>query len=504
MKTVVLLTAGIGSRMGKYAGVINKTLLPVNDKAIISHIIEQFDSSTQFVVALGFLSQDVRTYLELAHPNTKFSFVLVNNYDGPNSGPAHSLRRCHRVISGPFYLIACDAYYEGLNDIPTDKNYVGVSNVDVADSPAYCNVEMYDGRITKIVDKRYCDSGLAVNGAFYIKDTDQFWANLGDVELSSGWSGLDVHGFPLKWVDLGTFEKYQRFYLQNSPYDFSKTDEFLWIVGDNVIKWFKNHEIAEDRVRRAAYSPGIFPKIVKHKERFYTYKFVSGQTLYPIIDAHIFDELLAFLDFRVWHNLGRQLAASHCTDFYHTKTMKRLAMFREKYPNFNPKFINGNRMKVDIDNALQLIDWKSICNSDLEQRSTFIHGDLQFDNIVCSFPDTQGPSFTLLDWRQDFAGELLVGDLYYDAAKLLGGIILDYSTVKQNRFMFDENGDSVWFNFYHSRHHDELAASLRQRFPSPLIDQITTIIFLNMAPLHAAPFDKLLFSLALERLNELA
>ena len=32
--------------------------------------------------------------------------------------------------------------------------------------------------------------------------------------------------------------------------------------------------------------------------------------------------------------------------------------------------------------------------------------------------------FTLIDWRQDFAGETEFGDLNYDLAKLLGGIII--------------------------------------------------------------------------------
>jgi NDP-sugar pyrophosphorylase family protein len=53
MHTVCLLTAGFGTRMGKYAELTDKSLLPINGKAIISHIINQYQlSTTHFVVAL--------------------------------------------------------------------------------------------------------------------------------------------------------------------------------------------------------------------------------------------------------------------------------------------------------------------------------------------------------------------------------------------------------------------------------------------------------------------
>ena len=33
-------------------------------------------------------------------------------------------------------------------------------------------------------------------------------------------------------------------------------------------------------------------------------------------------------------------------------------------------------------------------------------------------------SFMFLDWRQDFAGYLSIGDVYYDLAKLMHGLIV--------------------------------------------------------------------------------
>lgn len=498
MKTVVLLTAGTGSRMGKYASVINKTLLPIHDKAIISHIIDQFDAATNFVVALGYGGDDVERYLKIAHPQSQFTFVRVNDFDGPKAGPANSLKECRSRLWGPFLLIACDAAYEGLDNIPSDRNYIGVSNVAAEESPAYCNVELDGNRISAIVDKRYCESGVAVNGVFFIKDVDVFWQNLGDVELSTGWGSLEAYAHHLNWTDLGTFDRYQKFYLQNSPYDFSKTDEFLWIVNGRVIKWFRDRTITEKRVRRAS-GRASFPIIDIVDDRFYSYELVPGETLYQHVSPLLFDKLLEHME-EVWYSwVGKeQLNQEACVDFYHTKTLKRLQAFRDKYPNFNPLVVNGKILKVDIDTALHLVDWDSICGKDLAERTAFIHGDLQFDNILYD-----GRRFTLLDWRQDFAGSENVGDYFYDIAKLLGGLIVDYSQIKKNRFTFTEDGDTCSFTLPPTSN-AELISKLKQRYPSPLIDQIVSLIYLNMAPLHSPPFDKLLFCLSLERLNELA
>ena len=49
------------------------------------------------------------------------------------------------------------------------------------------------------------------------------------------------------------------------------------------------------------------------------------------------------------------------------------------------------------------------------------HGDLHFENIIFS-----KNKFVLLDWRQDFNENLKVGDLYYELAKIMHGIIVSH------------------------------------------------------------------------------
>ncbi len=39
---VVILAAGVGSRMGEMSNNVNKAILPVNFKGVISYIVEKF------------------------------------------------------------------------------------------------------------------------------------------------------------------------------------------------------------------------------------------------------------------------------------------------------------------------------------------------------------------------------------------------------------------------------------------------------------------------------
>ena len=86
MKTVCILTAGLGTRIKKYSTYINKSLLPLKNKAAISHIIEKFPPNTSFVIAVGHLHHQVKDYLNLAYPKKKINFIKIDKYFGKNSG----------------------------------------------------------------------------------------------------------------------------------------------------------------------------------------------------------------------------------------------------------------------------------------------------------------------------------------------------------------------------------------------------------------------------------
>jgi len=91
-----------------------------------------------------------------------------------------------------------------------------------------------------------------------------------------------------------------------------------------------------------------------------------------------------------------------------------------------------------------------------------------------------------------------VGDLYYDLAKLYGGIIISYQLIKEGKLSFDMSGSSVFYKYYtkndlmEAKEEYELFLK-KNKFDISKIKILTSLIFLNMSPLHNDPFDLMLY-----------
>ena len=91
---VFIPTAGKGTRLLGLSKHFNKALVDVNGRPSISYIIEKFDITTRFVIALGHKGHDVRDFLRIAYPERQFEFVTVDPYEGPGSGLGFTLLEC--------------------------------------------------------------------------------------------------------------------------------------------------------------------------------------------------------------------------------------------------------------------------------------------------------------------------------------------------------------------------------------------------------------------------
>ena len=140
MKTLCILTAGRGVRLNEYSTLINKALLPVNKKAAISHIIDNFSKETKLVVAIGHLGDQVKDFLNLSYPKRNITFVKIKNYSGKNSGPGRSLLDCKAYLKKDFYFISCDTLWKKKIINTENYNWMGVSKELFYDPKEYCNL----------------------------------------------------------------------------------------------------------------------------------------------------------------------------------------------------------------------------------------------------------------------------------------------------------------------------------------------------------------------------
>ena len=84
-----ILAAGKGTR-NTTVDSLHKSLLPLENKAVISHIIKSVPESVEIVIAVGYQADQVISYVKEVFPRRDITFVTVENYEGQGSGPGLS------------------------------------------------------------------------------------------------------------------------------------------------------------------------------------------------------------------------------------------------------------------------------------------------------------------------------------------------------------------------------------------------------------------------------
>lgn len=501
---ICILTAGRGSRIGNLCENINKALLPIGHKAIISQIIEKFPKSDTFVIGLGYKSNQVRGYLKIAHPDRKFIFVNIKNHDGVGSGPGLSLLSCKKYLNEPFVFLPCDCNFLDEIKIESNRNWIGISKVPIHESDQYSNVLVKEGKVKKIRDKEKSPKNYyAFTGLTFIKDHKLFWRGLrseyliqNEHQISNGLKRLvnesELHVKKVKWKDMGTLKQFKDMQNQSDLKSIAKNNEFIYFLNNKVIKFFAEEKIIDNKITKAKIKPTFFPKIKKIDNNFYYYLYWDGDIFYDSGNPRQFKKLLKILDQNFWtpHNIKSNTMKKLCKKFYYEKTLSRIKLFFDEHTDYEyPKLVNGKSLP-SLENLFKKIHWEIL----FDGIPCFIHGDLNFSNILYN---KQTDKFLFIDWRQDFAGQISFGDLYYDLAKLYAGITMNFNHIIKKQYKYVENGNNVSLSFKKWKYHDDYLKIFHEFVSSKGLDLkkiqiLSGLTYLNMAPLHPEPINRIL------------
>lgn len=499
--TVLILAAGYGRRMGPFSRMVNKSLVPFGDKALIGHIIDRFPIDTKFVIACGHLGDQVKDYVGTVHSDKNLVFVDIPDYSEGSTGPATTIRHCAEHIRGGFLWLACDTLFDFDYASRMDHNWIGVYPVDSTISQDYCWVRRDGDDIVDVQNKTASPTAVdAFIGLMYCKD-DEYLDNLiacKAKETYQGFDGMDLKAHTVRnWYDFGTYEKWQELAVMFPETSFVKPDEIFYHDNNKVIKYFTNVDHVYNRLVRALANPEATPTKVKAVGHFLIHDWADGDIMYNQVTPDLFKDMLVWCESTLWTPAlsGNGVEAYYsCDKFYRKKTIERLNQFRVKYTDWSEcKTVNGVDVE-SIDSYIERIDWTFLCK---EHEWKYIHGDLHFDNTIYN-PATN--KFTAIDWRTDFAGQAY-GDLYYDLAKMLGGIYLSYKAVKNDKFNYTEENNSAIINVPFvpdSLDYENILKDwvIEKGLSWKKVQLLVPIIYLNMSPLHEAPFDKFLIALA--------
>jgi len=509
---VCILAAGLGSRMSAITHGLSKALMPINHKAVVTHIIEKFPDEIEIVIAVGHKAQYIKDYLSCAHASRRITFVQVDNYDGPGAGPGYSLLQCRDYLQCPFIFYAVDTLVDDPIPLP-DRNWLGVSPVVNPDQ--YCTVGVQGDLIVSLQDKINTSNKQAFIGLAGVRDYDIFFDGLAssrkhptqEFQVSGGFSSLigrSLKSLSFKWYDVGNPDGYseatQAKAMSATAFDFSKPDEHIYFVNNTVIKYFENSTITKNRFLRSKQLNGLVPAVTNIHGSFYAYAKEDGQVLYAVLTTEKVSKLLDWLSSNLW--VRRMLTDEDsekfilsCYNFYRDKTIGRIDSYHKKFNAVDEATTINGEMVESLASMMARIDWSEVCNG----IATNFHGDLQFDNIL----ETVSGQFILLDWRQDFAGNIEFGDLYYDLAKLHGGMLVSYAMIKRGKFDYYLIGDSKT-DIMISHNPGILVSDSRRVFLEYMrsnnfdvgkVNILTSLIFLNMAVMHHEPFAHFLYNL---------
>ena len=515
---VCITAAGIGSRISKISS-INKALLPVGFESILTRIINKFSKKIEIVIAVGHQKEKIIDFLKISHRDRKIKIVEVDNYDKAGSGPGYSMLKCSKHLQCPFIFVACDTLISGKIPEP-NKNWIGISSVE--DPENFLVVEKEKNYAKRFFDKKSknflywngyknsnCNCFIGLAG---VKNYKTFWESLkknkslndGELQVSNGLDGLRKKKIickRFKWFDTGNefnYIKTLNFFSKN--YILPKPDEYFYKEKNLVIKYFKNEKKSLGRFERSQYLKNLTPKLINKKSKnFISYRHISGNLLSNVNNINIFKNFLSFCDKNLWNENYKKFhyknelkkLSSACNYFYKKKTYQRVNEYFDKYNQIDTSSIINNIKIPKTSELLNKINWKNFSTP----HPVLFHGDLQPENIIY----TKNNKFYLIDWREDFGGLKILGDLYYDLAKLHHALIVNGQIIRDNKFKVNIKNDRITVKIKKRSNLIKFLNELenfvkKKNWNVKKLRIMSSLIYLNIAVLHHYPYSEFLFN----------
>lgn len=511
---VFIPAAGKGTRVQSDGIQLAKPIRSIGNKPLITRIMDIYPKHTRFLVALGFQGEWVRQVAEITAQlnDQEIDFVWTQSWSSSNQGLSHTLLDAQPKLENQFIFHAVDSIVnsDSINKIMQSQR----TSILVAEPKFKGTYRIMKNGSWEKAEIEGHFGGLAYVGISKIIANSQFWNALREQSNTNCEGGETIGINPENceivkiegkdWLDCGSIEgiRFARTKHHTSDVILERNDEAIWMIQNRMIKFHTSTKFIENRVTRAKSLYPYVPEVKHDSANVYSYERVNGETLSKAA-TNSFKEFLEFCT-KFWTLDIKNLEIYDCKkkyiDFYQLKTYNRIQEFLNFFPNYNVTVINNKNVN-SLDLLLSKINWNYLTDINLGR----VHGDLHPDNVIYS---AQEAKFSLLDWRQDLAGEVAAaGDIYYDLAKINHGLIVDHEKISRNEFMvkISDNYAKIemkmtgkkrrWKNEF-----DQFAKQMK--FDVNKIELLTALIFLNIAVLHHEPYNQFLFVLGHEMLDK--
>jgi hypothetical protein len=237
------------------------------------------------------------------------------------------------------------------------------------------------------------------------------------------------------------------------------------------------------------------PDIVDFNKHFFKYRFVEGDLFASSVNPEKMTKFLSWAHKSMWSLSAHKRSSSSspdiqlaCEKFYFEKTMKRALDFLGGKEDV-PVYINDVHVQP-VHSLLSRLDKEKMVSG----IPAVIHGDFILDNVI-----EKDGVYTLIDWRQDFAGHLETGDVYYDLAKLNHNLIFNHDVVSKGHYTIGGNDKGMTCDIMVKKNlldcREALHSFIQENgYDLRKVEILTSLIWINMAPLHTYPLSKFLYN----------
>ena len=128
---IIIMAGGEGSRMKPFTKILPKPLIPINEKSVLEHIVENFlnQSINKFYVSINFKSEIIKAFIQELNKKLKIDIKVIK--ENMPLGTCGSLKLLENEIKGDFFVSNCDTLLDiNFNDAmkfhKKNRNYLTI------------------------------------------------------------------------------------------------------------------------------------------------------------------------------------------------------------------------------------------------------------------------------------------------------------------------------------------------------------------------------------------
>ena len=188
---VVILAGGYGTRLSEYTNILPKPMVPIGDRPIIWHIMKIYEyyGFSDFVIALGYKSEDIKEYFLKYHSlNSDFTVDLASGEvkhhkidnvpwtvtlkdTGLDTMTGGRIKRLKEVINGERFLLT---YGDGVSNVDMksliefhERHQKIVTLTAVRPTARFGYLNFEGERVSSFEEKSQLNEGW-INGGFFV------------------------------------------------------------------------------------------------------------------------------------------------------------------------------------------------------------------------------------------------------------------------------------------------------------------------------------------------